>query len=68
VSLEDIVERIPLTAPSADALGLELASFVQVLAGRPGTVVTGIEGRAALALALRVAGSVGRQPAVVGGS
>jgi predicted dehydrogenase len=68
VALEDIVERIPLTAPSADALGLELASFVQVLAGRPGTVVTGVEGRAALALALRVAGAVGRQPAVVGSS
>lgn len=66
-SLEDVVERIPLDAPAADALGLELASFVQVVRGLGGAAVTGAEGRAALALALRVAGAVGSAPAVVAG-
>ena len=64
-SLADVVERVSLEAPAADALGLELASFVQVVRGLDGTVVSGTEGRAALALALRVAGAVGAAPAVV---
>lgn len=66
-SLEDIVERIPLEAPPADALGLELASFVQVVRGQPGTVVTGAEGRAALALALQVTEAVQRVPVILAG-
>ena len=53
-SLADIVEVIPLTAPESDALGDELASFVRSVRGRDQAVVTGAEGRAALALALRV--------------
>jgi len=67
VSLDDVVERIPLQAPAADALGLELASFVQVIKGQDAAVVTGLEGRAALALALRVSSAVGAAPAVVAG-
>ncbi|HEX9755928.1 MAG TPA: Gfo/Idh/MocA family oxidoreductase [Gemmatimonadales bacterium] len=60
--LEDIVEHVPLTAPPADALALELASFVQAVRGGRDAVVTGVEGRAALALALRVTEAVGAVP------
>ncbi len=52
--LAQVVERVPLAAPEADALALELASFVHAVRGEHDTVVTGAEGRAALALALRV--------------
>jgi predicted dehydrogenase len=60
--LEDIVEHVPLAAPAADALGLELASFVQAVRGGAATVVTGAEGRAALALALRVSEAIDAAP------
>ncbi|NOT09889.1 MAG: Gfo/Idh/MocA family oxidoreductase [Gemmatimonadales bacterium] len=56
--LYDIVERIVLEAPRADALALELESFVRSVQGGGGAVVTGAEGRAALALALRVTEAV----------
>ena len=52
--LSDIVEMISLEAPAADALSLELHSFVHAVRGDREAVVTGREGRAALALALRV--------------
>ncbi len=57
-SLTEVVETIPLEAPEEDALGLELKSFVRSVRGEPSTVVTGVEGRAALALALRVSDAV----------
>lgn len=63
-SLEAIAERIPLEAPEADALGLELQSFVRSVRGGHEAVVTGAEGRAALALALRVTEAVERDPAL----
>jgi predicted dehydrogenase len=59
-SLEDLVEVVPLAAPESDALGEELASFVRSVRGRPEAVVSGAEGRAALALALRVGEAVAR--------
>lgn len=61
-SIEEIVETIPLTAPAADALGLELAAFVAAVRGEPAAIVTAIEGRAALALALEVTAAVQRSP------
>jgi predicted dehydrogenase len=61
--LAEVVERIPLSAPEADALALELASFVHAVRGEHDTVVTGAEGRAALALALRVNAAIA-SPAV----
>ncbi len=61
--LEEIVERAPLEAPPADALALELASFVHAIRGGRDTVVSGVEGRDALALALRVTEAIGA-PAV----
>jgi predicted dehydrogenase len=61
-SLEEIAERIPLEAPEADALGLELNSFLRSVQGGHEVVVSGEEGRAALALALRVTESVQHAP------
>jgi predicted dehydrogenase len=64
-ALTDVVERIVLEAPEADALQLELRSFVHAVRGQREPVVTGIEGRAALALALRVAEAVRTSPLAV---
>jgi predicted dehydrogenase len=64
-SLEDIVETVTLTAPDADALGLELAAFVAAVRGDPAEIVTAAEGRAALALALDVTEAVRRVPVPV---
>lgn len=61
-TLAAIVEQVPLEAPAADALALELESFVRAVRGDAETVVTGGEGRAALALALRVTEAVQRTP------
>jgi predicted dehydrogenase len=63
--LSDVVERIVLQAPEADALGLELRSFVHAVRGEHEVVVGGREGRAALALALRVADAVRTSPLAV---
>jgi predicted dehydrogenase len=57
-SLEDVAERIPLEAPAADALRLELESFIRSVQGGHEAVVAGREGRAAVALALQVADAV----------
>jgi predicted dehydrogenase len=57
-SLDDVAERVLLEAPLADALRLELLSFVHAVRGEREAVVTGAEGRAALALALGVTEAV----------
>jgi predicted dehydrogenase len=64
-ALTDVVERIVLEAPEADALQLELRSFVHAVRGQREPVVSGEEGRAALALALRVAEAVRTSPLTV---
>ncbi len=64
-SIEEIVETVPLTAPEADALGLELRAFVDAVRGRPAEIVSAAEGRAALALALEVTAAVQRAPAPI---
>ncbi len=63
--LGDVVERIELQAPEADALSLELQSFVHAVRGQREVVVRGEEGRAALELALRVADAVRTPPLAV---
>jgi len=63
--LADVVERIELAAPEADALSLELQSFVHAVRGEHEVVVRGEEGRAALELALRVADAVRTTPLAV---
>lgn len=62
-SLPEIVEQIALEAPAADALALELESFIGAVRGEPGAVVSGAEGRAALALALTVTEAIQRRSA-----
>lgn len=64
-ALTDVVERIELAAPEADALQLELRSFVHAVRGGREVVVSGEEGRAALVLALRVADAVRLSPLAV---
>jgi predicted dehydrogenase len=61
-SIEEIVETVPLTAPDADAMGLELAAFLAAVRGDPSSIVTAREGRAALALAAQVTAAVQRAP------
>jgi predicted dehydrogenase len=56
--LADVAERVPLEAPAADALALELVSFLHAVRGERDVVVTGQEGRSALELALRVTEAV----------
>jgi predicted dehydrogenase len=63
--LADVVEHIELQAPEADALALELQSFVHAIRGQREVVVTGEEGRSALELALRVADAVRTPPLAV---
>ena len=55
-------ETVPLEAPEADALGLELAAFVAAVRGEPAAIVSAAEGRGALALALDVTAAVQRAP------
>jgi predicted dehydrogenase len=63
--LSDVVERMVLEAPAADALALELQSFAHAVRGQREVVIRGEEGRAALALALRVAAAVHTSPLAV---
>lgn len=56
--LEEVAERIPLEGTAADALGLELVSFLHAVRGEREAVVTGREGRAALRLALQVTDAI----------
>jgi len=53
-SLESVVEYVPLSAPEDEPLRLELQSFVDAVRGSGPLVVTGDDGRAALAVALRI--------------
>lgn len=53
-ALEDFVERVPLSAPEAEPLMLELAQFLGATQGRNPVAVTGEEGRDALEAALRI--------------
>jgi len=66
-SLAEIMELIPLDAPAADALALELESFISAVRGEPGAIVSAAEGRAALALALTVTEAIQRPSAALQG-
>jgi predicted dehydrogenase len=57
-ALEEFVERVPLEAPEGEPLALELAQFLDAIAGRAPVAVTGQEGRDALAAALRIVAAV----------
>jgi len=58
--LDQVIDVVPLEAPAAEPLALELESFLAAVRGDPGGGVSGAAGRAALALALDVAEVVGR--------
>jgi predicted dehydrogenase len=52
--LTDFVERIALEAPEGEPLRLEFESFAAAVTGRGPLVVSGADGRRALAVALRI--------------
>lgn len=65
--LEDVIEIVPLEAPAAEPLALELDSFLGAVRGGGEGGVSGGAGRAALALALEVAEVVGRSRVAAAG-
>jgi predicted dehydrogenase len=60
LQLEAFVERVPLEAPEGEPLRLEFESFVAAVQGRSPVVVTGKDGREALAVALRIVDDIER--------
>ena len=60
LALEAFVERIPLDAPAGEPLRLEFESFVAAVRGDQPVVVSGDDGREALAVALRIVGEIER--------
>jgi predicted dehydrogenase len=66
-SVEAFVERLPLEAPEGEPLRLEFDSFVQAVRGEAPVMVSGEDGREALAVALRIVGEIERTlPALKG--
>ena len=67
MALEAFVERIPLEAPDGEPLRLEFESFVAAVRGSGPVVVTGEDGREALAVALRIVHEIERTMPALGG-
>ncbi len=65
-ALEEFVERVPLEAPDAEPLVLELSQFLGAVLGRNRVAVTGEEGREALEAALRIVSAIERAHAAMG--
>ena len=57
-SIEKFVERIKLKAPEGEPLRLEHESFIAAIEGRSPVVVTGEDGRDALAVAMRIVSEI----------
>jgi predicted dehydrogenase len=69
IALEAFVERIPLDAPEGEPLRLEFESFVAAVRGEQPVVVSGEDGREALAVALRIVKEIERTlPSLAGSS
>ena len=69
LALEAFVERVPLEAPEGEPLRLEFLSFIDAVQGKGNVVVTGEDGREALAVALRIVAEIERTlPALTRGS
>ena len=67
VNITDFVDHIALTAPEGEPLRLEFDSFVAAIKGEGPVVVTGEDGRRALAVALRIVAEIERtRPALTG--
>jgi predicted dehydrogenase len=60
LALEAFVERIPLEAPEGEPLRLEFESFIAAVRGDQPVVVSGENGREALAVALRIVKEIER--------
>ena len=68
-SIEKFVERVKLKAPEGEPLRLEHESFIAAIQGKSPVVVTGEDGRDALAVALRIVSEIERTlPALHGAS
>lgn len=57
-SIEKFVERVKLKAPEGEPLRLEHESFLAAIQGRSPVVVTGEDGRDALAVAMRIVAEI----------
>ena len=67
VNILDMVDYIPLTAPEGEPLRLEFDAFVSAIKGEAPVIVTGEDGRRALAVALRIVQEIERtRPALEG--
>ena len=67
VNITDFVDHVPLTAPEGEPLRLEFDAFVSAIRGESGVVVTGEDGKRALAVALRIVAEIERtRPALTG--
>jgi predicted dehydrogenase len=60
VDIGDFVNRFSLTAPEGEPLRLEFESFVSAITGQGSPVVSGEDGRRALAVALRIVSEIER--------
>ena len=67
VNITDFVDYVPLTAPEGEPLRLEFDAFVSAIRGESSVVVTGEDGKRALAVALRIVAEIERTaPALTG--
>lgn len=67
LDMAEVVDRVTLDAPEGEPLKLELEGFVAALSGKSPVVVSGEDGRAALAVALKIVNEIERTlPALAG--
>ena len=59
-AIEAFVERVPLVAPDGEPLRLEFESFLDAVRGKTPVIVTGEDGREALAVALTIVTEIER--------
>jgi predicted dehydrogenase len=67
VDITDYVDRIPLIAPEGEPLRLEFESFVAAIRGEGPVIVSGEEGRRALAVALKIVAEIERTAHMLAG-
>ena len=67
LELDAFVERVPLEAPEGEPLRLEFESFVAAVRGEAPVIVTGEDGREALAVALRIVKEIESGALALGG-
>jgi predicted dehydrogenase len=65
LKLEEYVQLIPLDAPEGEPLRLEFQSFLDAITGKSPVVVSGEDGRNALAVALQIVSGIESELAVI---